>query len=112
MIFGRYINKYYLRYAHLFLIGIAVLIVLDYAQLKIPEIYRMLLTGINTGYIDAEATIPFDLDVLIDKICLPMMFIIALLLAGRFAWRICFFGASIKVEEDLKKVMFDRARIL
>ncbi len=112
MIFGRHVNKYYFKYAHLFLIGVAVLLVLDYAQLKIPEIYRMLLTGINTGFIDAQATVPLTMDVVLDKICLPMLVIIALMLVGRFTWRICFFSAGTAVEEDLKRRMFDRTRVL
>ena len=37
MLFGKYINKYYLKYWAFFLIGIIFLIVVDYLQLYVPE---------------------------------------------------------------------------
>ena len=37
MLFGRYINKYYLKYAIFFIIGVATLVMVDIAQLFIPE---------------------------------------------------------------------------
>ena len=37
MLFGKYVNKYYLKYAILFIIGIAALIAVDWIQLYIPE---------------------------------------------------------------------------
>ena len=40
------------------------------------------------------------------------MFIILAMVAGRFAWRICFFGAGIKLESDLRSRMFDRCKDL
>ncbi len=48
MIFGKHINKYYLKYGPLLLLGIAALIVVDIAQLKLPELYRMVFNGMNT----------------------------------------------------------------
>ena len=41
MIFGKYINKYYLKYALMIVIGLAALVAVDYAQLLIPEMYRI-----------------------------------------------------------------------
>ena len=37
MLFGKYINKYYLKYAICFIIGIAALIAVDVIQTFIPE---------------------------------------------------------------------------
>ena len=37
MLFGKYVNKYYLKYAIFFLIGIAALVAVDWIQLYIPE---------------------------------------------------------------------------
>ena len=112
MVFGRRLNKYYLKYAPLFLIGAFVLLVIDYAQLEIPKIYRMLLLAVNTGFIDTGKTTPFTMQILLDKICLPMLIVIALMLTGRFLWRICFFGAGVKTSENLREEMFDHARKL
>ena len=77
MIFGKYINKYYLKYAWILLVGLAALVLVDYFQLEVPELYRMVVNGINTGVVEtAEGTVPFDLNFLLDKICLPLIIII------------------------------------
>ena len=39
MIFGKYINKYYLKNAPILILGLAALILVDYFQLFIPELY-------------------------------------------------------------------------
>ena len=56
--------------------------------------------------------LPFDLDFLLDRICLPMVWIIIAMVVGRFLWRICIFGAAIKVETGLRNEMFDHAKDL
>ncbi|MBE6609804.1 MAG: ABC transporter ATP-binding protein [Ruminococcaceae bacterium] len=113
MIFGRHINRYYLRYLHLFLGGIAALLLVDIFQLKVPELYNLIVNGINDGAVmmDGEL-VPFDLNFLLDHICLPLMVIIILMVFGRFLWRICFFNAGIKVETDLRRRMFDHCKDL
>ena len=47
MIFGKYINKYYLKYLWVLLIGLVALILVDIYQLKIPEIYSAIIDGLN-----------------------------------------------------------------
>lgn len=113
MIFGKYINKYYLKYAWILLVGLAALILVDYFQLEVPELYRMVVNGINTGVVEtAEGTVPFDLDFLLDKICLPLIIIILVMVVGRFTWRICFFGTGIRVETSIRDRMFDHCKDL
>ncbi len=113
MIFGKHINKYYLRYGWMLLLGIAALVAVDYFQLEIPELYKMIINGFNDGTVTVDGvTYAFDMDFLLDKICLPMLLIIAMLLIGRFLWRVSFFGAAIKLETDLRNRMFDRSRHL
>lgn len=113
MIFGKYINKYYLKYAWILLVGLAALVLVDYFQLEVPELYRMVVNGINTGVVEtAEGTVPFDLDFLLDKICLPLIFIILVMVVGRFTWRICFFGTGIRVETSIRDRMFDHCKDL
>ena len=51
MIFGKHINRYYLRFLPVLLLGVLALIFVDYFQLKIPEYYRMVINGINEGYV-------------------------------------------------------------
>ena len=113
MIFGKYINKYYLKYAWILLVGLAALVLVDYFQLEVPELYRMVVNGINTGVVEtAEGTVPFDLNFLLDEICLPLIIIILVMVVGRFTWRICFFGTGIRVETSIRDRMFDHCKDL
>ena len=113
MIFGKYINRYYVKYAGWLLLGLAALILVDYMQLVIPNLYQQVINGINQGYVTVDgADVPFDLDFLLDRICLPMVWVVLAMVVGRFLWRICIFGAAIKVETDLRNRMFDHAKDL
>ena len=113
MLFGKHINKYYLRFAPMLILGLVALIVVDYFQLLIPEIYRSVINGISDGYVISDGVrYDFNLEFLLDKICLPMIFVIVFMVVGRFVWRVCFFGSAIKVETDLRCRMFDRCKDL
>ena len=113
MIFGKHINRYYLKYAYMLLLGLAALIAVDYMQLEIPELYQMVINGMNRGYVMIDGVqAAFDMDFLLDQICMPMVVIILCMVFGRFLWRVCFFGAAIKVETDLRDRMFDNAKNL
>ncbi|MFR6662273.1 MAG: hypothetical protein ACLURG_03245 [Gemmiger sp.] len=48
MIFGN-INRYYLKNAPVLLLGIVSLLMVDYIQLLIPELYRLVISGVNLG---------------------------------------------------------------
>ncbi|MBR4257189.1 MAG: hypothetical protein IKQ18_08470, partial [Clostridia bacterium] len=113
MIFGKYINKYYLKYLFSLLLGIAALFVVDRVQLIVPELYRLTVNGIVYGQVEIDGVVrAFDMDILLDNICRPLLFVILSLVIGRFAWRICFFGSAVKMETDLRSVMFDRCKEL
>ena len=110
MIFGKHINKYYLRYSPMLLAGLAALIAVDYLQLIIPNLYQMIINGVSMGAVEVDGVLlPFDLDFLLDRICMPMVGIILVIVLGRFLWRVCFFGAAIKVEASLRNRMFENA---
>ena len=73
MIFGKHINRYYLRYAPLLLLGMAALVMVDVLQLEIPELYQMVINGVNQGFVSVDGgRVPFDMDFLLDGICMPM----------------------------------------
>ena len=113
MIFGKHINRYYLKYSWLLLLGLAALVMVDYMQLEIPELYQAIVNGMNRGFVEVDgAAVAFDMDFLLDRICMPMVKIILSMVFGRFAWRVCFFGAAIRVEKDLRDRMFDNCRRL
>ncbi|MBR6784545.1 MAG: ABC transporter ATP-binding protein [Clostridia bacterium] len=113
MLFGKHINKYYFKYSPWLLLGILSLVLVDYMQLVVPELYRTVINGINNGYaIKDGVTVPFDMNFLLDEICRPMLFVILAMIFGRFLWRICFFGSGIRIETALRSKMFDRCRNL
>lgn len=113
MIFGKHINKYYLKYAPLLILGALALILVDYFQLIIPNLYGMLIDGINKGVVDYQgASVAFDMDFLLDKICLPIVGIVVVMVIGRFLWRVCFFGSAIRVETNIRIEMFDHCKDL
>ncbi len=113
MIFGKHINRYYLKYGIFLLIGVLTLAAVDYLQLIIPSLYQMTVNGINQGFVMVDGErVAFDMPFLLDKICMPMVAVILSLVFGRFLWRICFFEAAIRVETDLRNAMFDNARFL
>ena len=114
MIFGKHINRYYAKYAPSLLLGLAALILVDYLQLIVPELYRTVINGMNQGFIVGEGGVSevFDMDFLLDKVCLPLIGIIIGIVLGRFMWRICFFGSGIKVETDLRARMFNHCKEL
>ena len=95
MVFGKHINKYYVRYGGILLLGVLALLVVDYMQLEIPKMYRMVVNGLNEGFVVVDGvTRTFDMDFLLDEICKPMLIVIVSLVLGRFLWRICFFGTA------------------
>ena len=113
MIFGRHINKYYLKYAGWLLLGLAALVLVDYIQLVVPNLYQQVINGMNMGYVAVDGVnLPFDMDFLLDRICLPMVGIVVAMVVGRFLWRVCIFGAAIKVETGLRNEMLDHAKDL
>jgi len=113
MIFGKHINRYYLKYSFQLLVGLLTLVAVDYFQLVIPNLYQRTINGINLGYVVLDGVQhPFDLNFLLDQICMPMITVILVMVSGRFLWRIMFFGTAIRVESDLRERMFSNAKEL
>ena len=113
MIFGKYINRYYLKNAPVLLLGLLALLMVDYIQLLIPQFYRLVINGVNLGQVVVNGqTLLFTKEVLLQHICLPMIWIVVLMVIGRFLWRICFFGSAVRVAANLRERMFDHSRQL
>ena len=113
MIFGKYINRYYLKNAPVLLLGLLALLMVDYIQLLIPQFYRLVINGVNLGQVIVNGQpLPFTKEVLLQHICLPMIWIVVLMVIGRFLWRICFFGSAVRVAANLRERMFDHSRQL
>ncbi len=113
MLIHKRFNHYYIKYGLYLLFGILALAVVDYGQLKVPELYRMLINGMNEGTVDlGGSVVSFNLDFLLDEICRPLLIVVLFICIGRFLWRVCFFGASIKLEQDVRSRMFNKAKDL
>ena len=63
MIIGKHINRYYLKFGWVLLLGLAALVAVDYFQLMIPNLYQMVINGVNQGYVEIDGQqVAFDLD--------------------------------------------------
>ena len=113
MIFGKHINKYYLKYGWALLLGLVTLVIVDYFQLEVPELYGMVINGINDGQVLKDGVMyDFNIDFLLDHICRPLLIVIAVMVVGRFAWRMFFFGSATRMEKNLRATMFAHAKTL
>ena len=94
-------------------LGLASLVVVDWLQLLIPRFYQLVINGMNNGFVEIEGVQrTFDMDFLLEEICMPMVGIVVGMVFGRFLWRVTLFNAAIRVEEDLRNRMFDHAKEL
>ncbi len=113
MLFGKHINRYYLKYFPLIFFGCLSLLIVDYFSLIVPELYREVINGMNTGYGTVNGqSVPFDMPFLLNRVCLPLLVVILVVMTGRFCWRICLFGTGTRVERDLRSKMFDHCKDL
>ncbi len=113
MILGKYINKYYLKYGWLLVFGIIALIAVDYFQLEIPEFYSMVINGMTNGEVEVDGKVyAFDGAFIVDRICMPLLLVILIMVVGRFLWRVCFLGSGIKVEANIREEMFNHCKNL
>ncbi|MDD4184822.1 MAG: ABC transporter transmembrane domain-containing protein, partial [Candidatus Izemoplasmatales bacterium] len=103
MIFGRHVNKFYLKYGIFFLLGIAALFVVDFAQLEIPNII-----GFIIEKLEYETLTQSELEGYIKN----MIIIAMIIVFGRFLWRIFIFGTSRRIDFELRNMMFTHAERL
>ena len=106
MLFGKHINKYYLKYFWYFFFGIAFLILVDYVQLLVPETIGNLSTAIEDGEIKSIK------DPLLLRSLFTIFGVACCMFVGRFAWRRCILGESVRIQADLRQEMFSKTEIL
>lgn len=97
MLFGRHFGKYYIKYLFYFLIGIIVLVAVNWYQLEIPMYVGLIIDHIKLESIDSNY---------VDNMIFNIILIAIGLTLGRFIWRYTIFGASRKIEFDLRNTMF------
>ncbi len=102
MLFGKHFGKYYIKFLPYFLIGIIVLIGIDWIQLEIPRLVGSIIDELDGNQIEAN----------IIEAIVRIMIIAIIITGGRFIWRYTIFGASRRIEYQLRNVMFDHATLL
>ena len=106
MLFGKHVNKYYLKYFWYFFFGIGFLILVDWVQLKVPETIGNLSTAIEKGQVTS-----FN-----DKIVIESLWTIfgvaVCMFIGRFVWRRCILGEAVRIQADMRQEMFLKTEVL
>lgn len=105
MLFGKYINKYYLKYIVFFLSGVAMLIFVDVLQLFIPEFLGQIIDFFDSGSIAGHENEIFNIVIYVLGVAFGMFI-------GRVIWRLSIFKASTGIESDLRNEMFLKAEKL
>ena len=88
---------YLARYKYRYMIGIACLIIVDAAQIAIPQFLRVAIDMISGGEFEIKKIIILSL---------WMIGIMALVSAGRFLWRYFITGSSRRIEAQLREDLF------
>lgn len=97
MLLGKYINKYYLKYIWLYLIGIVGLVAVDWFQLYIPEYLGEMVDILGGEEVDLEA---------LNRIIIGVITVAFVMFVGRVSWRFSIFAASQKTEAGIRRQMF------
>lgn len=100
MLFGKHVNKYYLKYFWYFFFGIIALIVVDYVQLLVPEEIGNIVDNVNKGEISSLTDWALLRSIIIIFGVAVTMFV------GRFIWRRCILSEAIKIQADMRNEMF------
>ena len=100
MLFGKHFRKYYAKYALFFILGAAVLIVVDWIQLDIPKLVGQIIDRLSAEVIDVA---------FVESAIIRIGILALMITFGRFLWRYTIFGASRRIEFHLRNTMFGHA---
>lgn len=103
MIFGKHINKYYLKYAIPMILGVMALLYVDYVQVEIPRIFAGIIDKLR------ESTLT---NTILNESVLRLVWIVLIMVVGRVLWRVFVFGSARFIEHDLRMSMFLHAEAL
>lgn len=97
MIFGKHINKYYLKYSIPLILGVIILLIVDYYQIQIPNLLGILVDDLKIGAVDSEGLKDF---------VVKFSTIVGVMVVGRVGWRLLVIGTSRRVEFDLREQLY------
>ena len=98
-----FIWQYLYRYKWRYLLGIITLLVVDYANLYIPQFTGEIIDGLTNGTLDLGGVVRFIIGILLVGFTL---------MVGRFLWRVCIFGSARKIESEIRDEMFKKLETL
>lgn len=107
MIFGKHINKYYVKYLAYLIIGVVALISVDWVQLYLPEELGKLVNLFNSITSGRE----IDQSILL-QLLLNILIIGVIMFFGRLLWRITLLTMSKKIENNIRHDMYLKAEAL
>ena len=102
MLLGKYINKYYIKYALFFIVGVVALILVDYFQLEIPRILGEI--------VDTEHSVIKTEN--ITDVVVELLIIGVVMCIGRIVWRLALLTTSKKIESGIRRQMFEKSERL
>lgn len=108
MIFGKHINKYYIKYFLFFFFGLVALLAVNWFQLEIPRICGEILDGIADEAVGNPDSL-FNNPSGIQRLMIELAGIAAIMFIGRFMWRYCIFGVAARIESDIRYDMFSHS---
>ncbi len=108
MIFGKHINKYYIKYFLFFFFGLVALLAVNWFQLEIPRICGEILDGIADEAVGNPDSL-FNNPSGIQRLMIELAGIAAIMFIGRFMWRYCIFGVAVRIESDIRYEMFSHS---
>ena len=103
MLYGKYLNKYHLKYGIFMFLGIVFLAAVDICQLFIPDLIGKLVELFTEGYD------PNNVMQQVQYYGLQVLLISLGLFFGRIIFRFFLFGSSTKMIECLRQDMFDKS---
>ena len=104
MVFGHNINKYYLKYWYLYLLGIVSLVAVDYSNSILPpEIISKIIDGLADGTMTNDMLLTYTLQLVV---------ILVVSFVCRALWRLGFFGAAHRAARDLRHNLFKKSLTL
>lgn len=109
MFTNKYLRKYYLHYAFFLLIGIAILVAVDYIQLFLPEFLGRITKNFRLA---SESGFTEEMKKDITEVCLYTFYVALGIMVGRMLWRYTIFHASKGIEAGLRHDMFLKAEKL
>jgi ATP-binding cassette subfamily B protein len=99
----RSLLPYITRYRGRYICGLVVLVIVDAAQIAIPQFIRQAIDLISSGVFQWKEII---------FLCIWMTLIMALISAGRFFWRYFIHGSSRRIETEMREKIFEHLQTL